>query len=88
MMHSTDRLGQHVNLQHLEFITHQTDKACEDQGRTLPCHWIEPAVNQGFYPQDQIKELVAYDDAWKISIVPEFEIPWYADGSGLWTFMA
>ncbi len=66
-LHLTDDQGWRVEIRSHPELT--------AKGARFPQKWGEPASHQGFYTQEQLKDLVAYAAARNVTIVPEIEMP-------------
>ena len=66
-MHLTDDQGWRLEIKKHPKLT--------ELGSTFAPKYNEPAERQGFYTQDQIRELVAYAAARNVTLVPEIEMP-------------
>lgn len=66
-LHLTDDQGWRLEIKRYPELTRQ--------GARFPAKYNEPPSHQGFYPQQQMRDLVAYAAARHITIVPEIEMP-------------
>lgn len=66
-LHLTDDQGWRIEIKSHPELT--------AKGAKFPAKWGEPAAHEGFYTQEEMKELVAYAAARNITIVPEIEMP-------------
>lgn len=66
-LHLTDDQGWRLEIKKYPELT--------AKGGFFPAKYNEPASHQGFYTQEQMKDLVAYAAARHITIVPEIELP-------------
>lgn len=78
-----DRLALYkMNVMHMHLVDDQgwrleikTYPELTTKGAYFPAQYHEPAERQGFYTQDDIRELVAYAAARNVTLVPEIEMP-------------
>ena len=66
-LHLTDDQGWRLEIKKYPELTRK--------GARFPDKWNEPESHNGFYTQDDIRELVAYAQVRNITIVPEIELP-------------
>ena len=66
-LHLTDDQGWRIEIKKYPELT--------AKGACFPAKYNEPAAHQGFYTQEQLRDLVKYAAARHITIVPEIELP-------------
>jgi len=66
-LHLTDDQGWRLEIKRYPALT--------AQGAAFPGKYGEPPQNQGFYTQEQMRELVAFASARNVTVVPEIEMP-------------
>ena len=70
--HLTDDQGWRLEIKKYPKLTRK--------GARFPTKWNQPESYQGYYTQDEVRDLVAYAQARNITIVPEIEMPGHTLG--------